>query len=914
MPKLDTKKLKQYLIMFVGGQKQEKEFVDQYSAFFNSVLELGNAYGEYFVDSKVHAKKTIDSSGLHKLQELYSNIISSANSFKTAAAESKSKDSPELKGRIAAIDSFCEYINSDMISLSNVSAHGEMTLDDIFDDARSYIVDISGQSIDKAGANMSSRIPVSFTDKNGNERKGFFTPETKSSQSDETVEMFSKAKEGHPEYDFALRTIIQDFRFEGYTADIGNVAQTVNTYLQDDDILEVYKDIAKDILEDPTVDKGDLTDEEYNEYIKKLSDDKEFSMRLLNMMNDYAQIKNKYTVLESIGIEDNSIIEQRNAAMSVIGDLIGVPNALARSVQMTVLQNGEKTKGVFMEFAEGSDLSHMKEQDPLKEVTYEQLDNSDLLKQIADLQVLDYICGNTDRHLGNMFYQFKETENGRIVSGIVGIDNDNSFGKKEMSKNAGWMQLPGINSLMVINEETAARIKGLSYPMLKVALQNYSLSSDEMEAAWDRITTLQQYILEGEVYYKNNPDAKIEPPRIKTVSNEDWKKISLKDLSTREAQNGIPEGQYKNYFANISTLPEVVKNTIAQKEKDEEVKRKIQEKHPELKKENSGFKMAKGEVLLETNKAGIENNNRNLTSLESTMHAVNKGAFISSKQFDDVIKAFNTVKKMSFDMNEGVSNGYLNELNEAYKTLNKKLTIYLDKKSEERAAKTAQNKKVSSTFEDRVEFAEDLKTFVHDRIDGLENELARTANAEQFTSKSMANKFSNYVKSRIERQNRSMIEEVSSLSAKDPYAMIKARTVNSRAILNDYLSGKKTINNGVEQMLKVNIGNVILLQMVDDYRQRVGTGSKLEQRLGTMNSAEYERFSKAIIGLPSIEKVLKNINKQTIKEFLLDDKAASAIRKIPKREREQLNKQVNSLINPPKEPEVKKQPTRDFSK
>lgn len=912
MPKLDIKKLKQYLIMFIGDKRQEKEFVEQYSAFYTSVLELGAAYGEYFIDSKEHGKKTIDSLGLHKLQDLYLKIIRSADAFKAVAAESNSRNTPELTGRIAAIDSFCEYINSDMISLSNVSAHGEMTLDEIFDDARSYTIDISGQNVDKAGANMSSRIPVSFTDKAGNERKGFFTPETKSSQNDETINMFSKAKDGHPEYDLALRNIIQDFRFEGYTADIGNVSETLKTYLQGDDILEAYKDIAKDILEDPTVDKGGLSDEEYDEYIKRLSGDEEFSMRVLNLMNDYAQIKNKYTVLETIGIDDQSIIEQRNAAMSVIGDLTGVPNLLARSVQMTVLQDGNKTRGVFMEFAEGSDLFHMKENDPLKEVTYEQLDNSEILKQIADLQVLDYICGNTDRHLGNMFYQFRDTENGRILSGITGIDNDNSFGKNEMSRTTGLMRLPGISSLMVINEETAARIKGLSYPMIKVALQNYSLSSAEMDAAWNRITALQQSILEGEVYYRNNPDAKIEPPRIKTVSNEDWKKLSLRDLSVREAQNNVPEGQYKNYFTDISTLPSVVKDTIAQKEREEEIQRKIEEKHPELKKEGSGFRMAKGEVLLETNKAGIADNNRSLASLESTMHSVNKGAFISSRQFDNVIKAFNTVKKMSFEMDEGVSNVYLNRLNEAYKALDENLTVYLDKKTKEKAEKTAKNKKISYTFEARVEFAEDLKAFVHERIEGLENELARTANAENFMSKSMAAKFSNYVKGRIERQNQNMIKEISNLPENDPYVTIKARAVNSRTVLNDYLSGNRIINNGVEEMLKVNIGSIILLQMVDNYRQRIGAGSKLEQRIGAMNSAEHESLSKAIAELPSIKKVVRNVNKQTIKEFLLDEKAASVIRRIPGDEREKLNRQLNNLINPRREPEVQKQPAKEL--
>ena len=39
-------------------------------------------------------------------------------------------------------------------------------------------------------------------------------------------------------------------------------------------------------------------------------------------------------------------------------------------------------------------------------------DQNRLLKQLADLEALDYICGNVDRHTGNLMYQ---VENGRIV-------------------------------------------------------------------------------------------------------------------------------------------------------------------------------------------------------------------------------------------------------------------------------------------------------------------------------------------------------------------------------------------------------------------------------------------------------------------------------------------------------------------
>ena len=47
-----------------------------------------------------------------------------------------------------------------------------------------------------------------------------------------------------------------------------------------------------------------------------------------------------------------------------------------------------------------------------------------VLQQLSDIEVLDFICGNVDRHMGNLIYT---VENNKIVS-VKGVDNDSSFG------------------------------------------------------------------------------------------------------------------------------------------------------------------------------------------------------------------------------------------------------------------------------------------------------------------------------------------------------------------------------------------------------------------------------------------------------------------------------------------------------
>lgn len=60
------------------------------------------------------------------------------------------------------------------------------------------------------------------------------------------------------------------------------------------------------------------------------------------------------------------------------------------------------------------------EDDPMK-------DSKGCFKQIADLQALDFLCGNVDRHDGNFSFQISKDRPPRVL-GIKGFDNDTSFG------------------------------------------------------------------------------------------------------------------------------------------------------------------------------------------------------------------------------------------------------------------------------------------------------------------------------------------------------------------------------------------------------------------------------------------------------------------------------------------------------
>ncbi len=83
-------------------------------------------------------------------------------------------------------------------------------------------------------------------------------------------------------------------------------------------------------------------------------------------------------------------------------------------------------------------------------------------QDIANLQVLDYLCGNYDRHYANMFYQFDR--NGKLI-GVQGIDNDGAFGviaKKELGRTGeNYLHMTNLSNMKAMPKQTAERLMAL---------------------------------------------------------------------------------------------------------------------------------------------------------------------------------------------------------------------------------------------------------------------------------------------------------------------------------------------------------------------------------------------------------------------------------------------------------------------
>ena len=137
-----------------------------------------------------------------------------------------------------------------------------------------------------------------------------------------------------------------------------------------------------------------------------------------------------------LGIEES--VSGRNAAMSRMAGLLGISGILAESetVKVKDKKTGKIFKGNLMKFAEGKSAYEATEQ--TGRMVADVTDNIEKRKKLAmskftptvqrdlcSLQILDYICGQNDRHRDNYFLN---TDKDGKYTGVQGIDNDMAFG------------------------------------------------------------------------------------------------------------------------------------------------------------------------------------------------------------------------------------------------------------------------------------------------------------------------------------------------------------------------------------------------------------------------------------------------------------------------------------------------------
>ena len=220
----------------------------------------------------------------------------------------------------------------------------------------------------------------------------------------------------------------------------------------------------------------------------------------------------------NLEMEEGDRIDNRNSGMSAMASLLGVSSLIARSESMQFVgPDGQTVPGTFMEYGKGLDLDH----DPtlFQHVGDEPFANKgNVMKQMADLQVLDFLCLNVDRHEGNILYQVNEK--GELI-GIQGIDNDSAFAKRDVLDR-------DVNSLRVVSESMARKLDKLTPEMIRFSLRGRGLSEKEIERSSERLVKVKE-----------------------AIRNKDLKVVKDSEFAGLDFKNLKPVGSSNNLFTRV---------------------------------------------------------------------------------------------------------------------------------------------------------------------------------------------------------------------------------------------------------------------------------------------------------------------------------------------------------------------------
>ena len=538
-----------------------KELNEKINEYNPEVDPEVNPEGNQEENPKVEEKKKLTKDEAGVLSGLYLNAINKMNAYsdkveasineekkaedkagKKAEGKEKQKNKKDYKQILAQNDVLTGLLGKDFEAFNKASEDdNEYTIDEIYDKSRvdsSFMVD-PDEVKEKVGGALSERIPVTLI-KGDKKIKGYFTPDT-TVKSEETSqqEAYIKISEKY-----------------------GKMADFMD--------FDTLKSISKNILSNKSLYQILATSKNFFHYLNYEEQYRLFALNLpaeqkqyfntqekmrvmIDVLGEFAKIANASSIDKNVGIKKGRNVNRRNAAMSSVAEVLGCSNLIAHSENVSIKLDGtNETKGTFMLEAKGTDCMKADPNSETLKLGAGSCDKVSLKKQIADLQALDYICGNPDRHGGNVLYKIGKGNNNRLfILGIQGIDNDTSFGTgiyKNVRLNS--VQLDMMN---VITKDMAERIMNLTPDKLKQVLYGKKLTKKEIDRATERLKQFQKKLIDDQKEYaKGYKKGYLLPGRIKIVDDQELSELRMEDLSK------TPHPKKHNLFSRVNAYSNIM--------------------------------------------------------------------------------------------------------------------------------------------------------------------------------------------------------------------------------------------------------------------------------------------------------------------------------------------------------------------
>ena len=422
-------------------------------------------------------------------------------------------------------------MTADEIFEGNAQKISGFTLEDVLRNARS--VTINGESL--SGGNNST---VFSTTLNGEkkvvklaedeDKEGMLsfiekTNERKKAAKEEGAEVWERLND-------SVKALIQKAMKSEEFNDVENVetilreafsALLVNYYARSNPssvISEATPKLRKpfdDVLKKYNVDVLDYYDA-VDEFIDKLGVDIEEVRQIhREAAGKFEENKNSIGIKRTNFIAADAPLSYRNVATCRISALLGFDSKLVTKSNICKLKGGEHDGStvILMDMAKGvslgkyldgideelANIDNLYSGPGFEKIRKEKKEalrpkiTTKALQQLIQLQLLDQLCGQCDRHAGNLHIQTDDS--GKII-GVTGIDSDMSFGKvtgELMKKGYNRLQSLFSNKEFIykfLDEKTYNNLMALEPEMLDFFLADCKLDKKEKECLRDRLDML----------------------------------------------------------------------------------------------------------------------------------------------------------------------------------------------------------------------------------------------------------------------------------------------------------------------------------------------------------------------------------------------------------------------------------------
>ena len=661
MPKTNLQRKASYYDRFIKEYKGS-DLSKKYESFYTSLEKL------------VEISKNLNNPKIQMTPQSFKDLKASYKSVLKECSKYLKTDEKQLndfeKSQKGIVKDIARVLYKDMKVLVDCNPMEPGSLSELISNSRSYTVHLKKSDIKKVGASLSSRIPM----KTSNDKKGFFTPSSTYNYDKQWVEQIDKHIEilkKFPKVDIQrlenLKT--NENTKEDFLSFCPN--DTIDGYLKSQGREKTRKGIAG-------VEYVLGIEKTPAKALKHLDDDLELKEAIRNFIDDMSGMVNQYYVMRTAGIVKNSNLSDRNCAMTDMANLLGCSGILAKSVPMKIVVDNEIVEGVFMETVEGTDINRVKEDDIVLDASQDSFNHSKALDQLLDLQVLDYICGNIDRHGGNMIYQFeKGTDDKVYLKGIKGIDNDCAFGTLNAKDGKKIHHLVTPDKMQFIRKDTLNRLKLLDETTIYKHMAPYKLSEEEKKAILERVENVKEAVELG---------------KIDVITEENyWESNSLKN-------KGVIK---ENYLGKMKEISEKCKQQfVVEFDKEGElVDKEIHYMHDRR----------MGNQIMYNNLEAIQNLKEEMKNSRSTFFDSSEYKMMK-KRFDKIETLTQAIRK-DFASPDEIPENRAEELEKAYMDLADKTNRYIELK---KIIPSTENGKK------RTEFARNLLNFASTTLNGRE--------------------------------------------------------------------------------------------------------------------------------------------------------------------------------------------------